>query len=207
MKLHILLIIVFLITFLSRIAQGQECSSGSTCMPKADVDAFVELLREKKCMQTTQPKFEFDEIKLLVDKDGRVFYNGAMPHPYKLKMNWCGLEVNAEGHLKVYAAVNEPSNWGFRFRPKAYISFLLAEPFYAVLPGEETPGFEDVWDAGVMVDFFHYDFVNVNVAVGWRSLGGGVGFDITKNFGAYVGYGLTWGAWHHNPNVGIYFGF
>jgi hypothetical protein len=58
-----------------------------------------------------------------------------------------------------------------------------------------------------MVDFLYYDWANLNAAVGFRSLGGGVGFDLTENFGAYAGYALTWGSWHHNVNIGFWFSF
>lgn len=217
MKILIAALLAFFLTVVSFTAHGQEvvvveqegvaCMSPSVCVPKEDMDAFVELLREKKCLQNEKPDFKLDPINIVVDKDGRVFYSGAMPHPYKLHMSWCGYDVVAEGQIKLTAAIKEPETWGFRFRPKAYISFLLAEPFYEVALTQEKPGLEDVVDAGVMVDFFHYDFVNLNAAVGFQSVGAGVGFDLTANFGAYVGYGLTWGDWHHNPNVGVYFGF
>lgn len=186
---------------------AQTKCEGGTCVPDEDLQKMVSVLKEKKCLQNETPKFELDPINIIVDKDGRIFYSGAMPYPYKLRMKWCNYEIEGEGQLKVVAAMNEPSNWGFRFRPKAYISFLLGEPFYPVLPTEESPVLEDVVDAGVMVDFFHYDFVNLNVAAGYQSFGGGLGFDITANFGAYVGYALTWGEWHHNPNLGVAFGF
>jgi hypothetical protein len=217
MRLIIMALFGFFLVLASATAHGQEvvvieqegvaCMSPSVCVPKEDMDAFVELLREKKCLQNDKPEFKLDPINIVVDKDGRVFYSGAMPHPYKLHMKWCGYEITAEGQIKLTAAMNEPPIWGFRFRPKAYISFLLAEPFYELAVNQENPGLEDVLDAGVMVDFLYYDFVNLNAAVGFQSVGGGVGFDITKNFGAYVGYGLSWGRWHHNPNAGVYFGF
>lgn len=171
---------------------------------------IVKVLEQKRCMQTTEPSFKLDPINLILDKEGRVFYNGAQPYPYKVRMDWCGYTVNGEGSLNVVAALQEPPTWGFRFRPKAYIGVLLAEPFYPK-EGEswqlEDVSFDDVFDAGVMVDFFFVEFFNLNVAVGFQSFGAGVGFDLTKNFGAYIGYALTWGDWHHNPNVGFWFGF
>lgn len=188
-------------------AFSQTKCEGGTCVPDEDMEKFLTVLREKKCLQTEKPQFELDGINIVIDKDGRVFHSGAVPYPYKLKMRWCGYEVDGEGQVKVIAAMKEPEIWGFRFRPKAYISFLLGEPFYPVLEGEEKPGIEEVVDAGVMVDFFHYDWFNLNIAAGYQSFGGGVGFDLTANFGAYAGYALTWGDWHHNPNLGVYFGF
>jgi hypothetical protein len=67
--------------------------------------------------------------------------------------------------------------------------------------------FNDVWDAGLMVDFFHYEWFNINVAAGFRSFGAGFGADLTANFGIYAGYANTWGTWHHNLNLGLWFSF
>jgi hypothetical protein len=211
----VLWVVIFSAIFLHcSLAWGQEvevagpnCKAPSICLPKEDVQAFVALLKEKKCMQTTEPKFQLDEIKLFVDKEGRVFYSGEVPHPYQLTMSWCTYDVVAQGHVKVLAAVQEPPIWGFRFRPKAYTSFVLAEPFYPLPEGEEPRGIEDVIDAGVMADVLYYDILNLNLAVGFQSFGAGIGVDLTQNFGAYAGYGLTWGDWHHSPNLGLWFGF
>lgn len=187
--------------------EGVACMDPSVCLPPEDMDVFVKLLREKKCMQETKPEFKLDQVQLFLDRDGRVFYNGAMPHPYKVHVSWCNYEIDATGTLNVFAAVQEPPIWGFRFRPKAYMGFVLAEPFYAVAKGEPSPDLGDVVDAGLMVDFLHYDFVNLNVALGFQSFGAAVGFDVTKNFGLYGGYGVTWGEWHQSPTAGLWFGF
>jgi len=183
---------------------AEECKG--TCVPKGDMAKITEILKEKKCLQTTKPTFELDPINIVVDKDGRVFYSGAAPNPYTLRMKWCNYEAEAQGKVNLVAAMREPSMWGFRFRPKAYISLLPFEAFN-VASEKETLSFGDSWDAGAMVDFFHYDWANLNVAVGFRSFGGGLGADLTQNFGIYAGYATTWGTWHHNLNLGVWFSF
>lgn len=191
------------------------CTNG-TCVPKADMDKFIEVLKEKKCLQTTKPTFELDPINIVVDKDGRVFYSGAAPNPYTLHMKWCNYEAEAQGKVSLVTALHVPSIWGFRFRPKAYMGVLPIEAFNITVSNEAktalgqktTPlTFGDVWDAGVMVDFFHYDWFNLNAAVGYRSFGAGIGADLTQNFGLYLGYANTWGTWHHNFNLALWFSF
>jgi len=167
---------------------------------------IVEVLKEKKCLQTTKPEFDLDPINIVVDRDGRIFYSGAEPHPYSVRMNWCNYEVEATGKVDIVAAMREPPIWGFRFRPKAYIGVLPGEAFYS-LPEDDSIHVMDLVDAGVMVDFLYYDWANLNAAVGFRSLGAGIGFDLTSNFGAYGGYALTWGDWHHNANLSLWFSF
>lgn len=193
-----------------------ESCPGGTCVAKEDLAKFIELLKERKCRAGTPPTFELDPVKVVVDRDGRVYYSGAQPHPYTVKMSWCNYEVKAEGKVDIVAAMLTPPIWGFRFRPKAYMGLLPGEAFYHFaentaleLAGESTEslGVGDVFDAGVMVDFLYYDWVNLNAAAGFRSFGLGVGADLTSNFGAYLGYANTWGTWHHNMNVSLWFSF
>jgi hypothetical protein len=182
-------------------ALAAECAEGSTCVPPEDMKAFVTILKEKKCLQTEKPTFTLDPITIITDEHGRVFYTGADPNPYKLKMTWCGYEADGEGSVKLTAAMKEPETWGFRFRPKAYLGYLPLEPIaYSKTASQGI-------DAGLMLDFFHVQFANVNVAVGFRSFGLGAGVDITKNFGGYLGYAMTWASWNHNLNSGIWFAF
>jgi len=187
-------------------AEAQSACENGTCVAKEDLKAFLELAKAQKCLKETKPSFDLDPVTITIDKDGRVFYTGSEPKPYTLRMKWCSYDVEAKGKVNLVAAMREPPEWEFRFRLKAYTSLLLAEPFYPTLTEKKTE-FADLTDIGVMVDFFHYKWLNINVALGYRSVGGGLGFDLTRNFGVYAGYGLTWGTWHHNPNVGLYFSF
>lgn len=182
------------------------CEPPATCVPEADMQVFVKLLKEKRCELDEAPKFTLDPINIVVDKQGRIFYSGAEPHPYTLKMTWCGYDVTAQGKVDIVAAMQEPETWSFHFRPKAYIGALPLEAAYE-LPEGESRKVTDLVDAGFMADFFHYEWFNLNAALGFRSAGGGVGFDLTENFGAYAGYAITWGSWHHNFNVGLWFSF
>jgi hypothetical protein len=187
-------------------ADAAECGPPSTCVPEEDMDLFLKMAREKKCLLDTKPTFDLDPVNIIIDREGRVFFSGAEPHPYALRMTWCDYAVEAKGKVEVIAAMREPDIWGFRFRPKAYISALPFEAFYTD-PTLDDLRVHDLIDAGAMVDFLYYDWVNLDVAVGFRSLGGGIGFDLTSNFGAYAGYSLTWGDWNHNLNLGLWFSF
>ena len=33
----------------------------------------------------------------------------------------------------------------------------------------------------------------------------GIGFDVTRNMGVYIGYAVTWGTWQSNPHAAISF--
>lgn len=188
------------VLLISSLASAQECPNG-TCVPPEDMQKFVTVLKEKKCLQTEKPVYDLDPVNIVVDRDGRIFYSGAAPHPYKLHMKWCGYDVAAEGKVNVLAAVQEPPSGGFRFRPKAYAGYLIAEPF---LKGKKA---SDGIDAGLMADVLYFHDFNLNVHVGFRSFGGGLGLDIFRSFGVYAGYALAWDGFQSNPEAATWFAF
>ena len=180
-------------------AYGQTtCEAGSKCVPPDDMAVFVKLLREKQCLQSAKPEVKFDPITLTEDKEGRVFVTGANPLPYTVRMKWCNYEVEATGKLNVTVAKVEPETWGFRFRLKAAPGYL---PVTALT---EQDGYAGV-DFGLLAEPFFVQWANLNAYVGVRSVGAGVGFDLTRNFGLYVGYAVTWGTWQHNPHAALSF--
>lgn len=180
-----------------------ECADGDgVCVLEEDLMDLVTIAKEHKCLHETKPKLDVDEVTIITDVDGRIFHTGADPgRPFKIMMSWCDYEVLAEGKVNLIAAKNEPDTWGFRFRPKAYLGYLVSRAF------DESGSAGDGIDAGLLLDFFHVEWVNVNAAAGFRSVGAGVGFDLTTNFGAHVAYGLGWGRPLHNIGAGVYFAF
>lgn len=167
---------------------------GGVCVSQEDMDAILAVLEQKKCQLEQTPSIALDPITVVVDKEGRIYTSGNDPHPYKVHIDWCGYKIEGEGHVPVVAAVREEPTWGFRFRPKAAVG---------VLPFASGGKF---FDAGLLVEPFHVAWVNVNGYVGVQSVGGGVGLDITSNFGGYVGYSLSYSG---SPGVfaGTYFAF
>lgn len=176
------------------------CPEDHTCVPDGDMAVFVKLLHEKKCLNTEKPKFELDSVVVITDHRGRVYFSGAGPKPYKLKMSWCNYDVEAQAEVETVVAMREEPTWGFRPRLKATFGILLTELV-------EASEFSDALDGGLLFEPFYVHWVNLNAYVGVRSFGAGVGFDITTNFGGYAGYSLTWGGWRSNPFVSVFFSF
>ena len=176
------------------------CAAEDTCVAKGDMEKFIAVLQEKRCLQSTHPTFHLDPVTIVVDKEGRVYYSGADPKPYTVKMTWCGYDVTATGKIDLTVAKNEPPVGGFRFRPKFAGSYLFVDGF------SSTKSVDGV-DVGILWDFLYYKAFNVNVATGFRSIGAGLGLDITRNFGGYAGYAFSWWTLKHNPQLGLYFSF
>jgi hypothetical protein len=182
------------------LAQEASCPAGSTCVPPDDLKDMVTALKGQRCLKTEKPTFKLDPITIVTDKDGRIYATGGMPLPYTVQMKWCGYDVAAVGLVETTAARMIPPDWGFRFRPKATLGFLVADTFS-----------RDKWsqglDGGLLLEPFFFRWINVSGYVGVRSVGGGFGFDLTKNFGVHAGYAATWDGWRHNPYVSTYFAF
>lgn len=194
-------LLALLSAFLARPASAQQaCPEGSTCVPPEDMKAFVELLKEQKCRNETPPKLELDPVIIIVDRDGRVYYSGGAPRPYKVHIDWCNYQIDAMGKLQVQVAQRVEPTWGFRFRLKAAFGYL---PVEALAEKDAGRGI----DGGVLLEPFFLQWANLNAYVGVRSVGAGLGFDLTKNFGVYAGYAIALGTWRSNPHAAIYFSF
>jgi hypothetical protein len=193
------------LVLISGAAQAQaspKCqpTDDTVCVPKVDLRRFLEIVEERACLDRTRPEFQLDEVVVLTDTDGRVFYSGAdSKKPYKLVMKWCHYTVEAAGKIDLVAALATPETWGFRFRPKAYLGYL---------PFKLSKGrFNEGIDAGIMIDWFFIDWVNLNVAAGFRSVGLDVGIDLTGNFGLSVGGGLLWSSFDPALRTSLWFAF
>jgi len=184
------------------------CPEGYTCVTDADMQKFIELLKDRKCLDESYPQFKLDDVVIVTDSDNRTFYTGkGTKVPYTMTMTWCHYDVKAKGEAKVIAAIKEPPVWGFRFRPKASVQYL---PLLALFQNNAYSGI----DVGVGADFLYYKSSNLGAHLGFRSVGLVGGVDITQNFGFNVGWAIAWEALVNpksaplnNLNLGFYFAF
>jgi len=99
--------------------------------------------------------------------------------------------------IRVYYRPKPPDPM-FRLRLRAQAGILLPMIWKDAKGG---------WDAGLSFDFFHVGDVNVAAYTGVRSAGGGVGLDLTRNFGPYVGYSLVYDGFASGVLAGAFFSF
>lgn len=176
--------------------QATECVG--VCLPPDEMAVLVELLQEKKCLQTTKPVLTLDPIQITQDKDGRMFVSGTGDHPYRVGMTWCSYTVEATANLKMVVARTPEPEWGFRYRVKVAPGYLPLEAL------SDENGYAGM-DLGVMVEPFFYRSYNVNAYLGVRSAGLNVGLDLTRNMGLHAGYALALGGWRSGPHVSLSF--
>jgi hypothetical protein len=196
---RLLVLLVLLTAFLARPAGAEQtCPEGSTCVPPEDLKVFVELLKAQKCRDENPPKLVLDPIVIVVDREGRVYYSGGEPRPYKVHVDWCNYQIDALGKVQVQVAQRVEPTWGFRFRAKAAFGYL---PIEALTEKDAGRGI----DGGVLLEPVFLQWANFNVYVGVRSVGTGLGFDVLKNMTVYLGYALAWGTWRSNPHLAVGF--
>lgn len=194
-------LLVLPLTFLNTNAVAADavvCPPGVTCVPPEDMKVFVQLLKDQKCRADTAPNLKVDPVTIVVDREGRIYGSGSNPVPYRVHLDWCNYHVEGKGETSIVAAQREEPTSGFRFRPKATIGFLPVTAF------DKKDGYAGL-DAGVLLEPFFLSWANLNAYVGFRSVGAGIGFDITRNMGLYVGYAVTWGTWQSNPHAAVSF--
>lgn len=167
---------------LARPASAQ-CQQG-VCVPREDMVVLAQLLRDQKCRNETVPQLKLDPVTIITDRQGRVYTSGTGPRPYKVELVWCNYTVKAEGQINVLAAQLAEPSWGWRFRVKATVGYLpLAGLSRGPLAG---------LDGGALFEPVYWRWLNANVFLGARSVGVGLGLDLTRNLGVYTGYSWTW---------------
>lgn len=182
---------------------AQESCPGGTCVQQEDLELFLRLARDHKCRDETPPKIESEPVNIIVDREGRVFGSGSNPVPHELTIDWCNYHIKVQSDTQLQVAQRVEPTWGFRFRAKATFGVLVADLFNPDLDHE----FHEALDGGILLEPFFIQWINLNGYVGVRSLGAGIGYDLTSNFGLYTGYALTWSSWRSNPYVSVYFAF
>lgn len=181
-------------------AQAQQGSCDGTCLSHDDSRKVAEALRELKQIKESEARIEFrDPVVIVRDWDDRVYVNGGEARPLRLTLRVGTVERDMEAVVPVQVGYRErPPDPPFRLRLRAQAGILM--PALLRRP-------KDGFDAGFGFDFFHLGELNLAVHAGFRSAGCGVGLDVTKNFGPYVGYSVVYDGWSSGILSGVYMSF
>lgn len=145
-----------------------------------------------------------DKIEIIQDWGGRVYVNGGSTATLKLQLS-LGDTVKREMALELTPIIStreKPEDPPFRLRIRAQAG-LLATQLVRTSEGH----YQTFWDMGISLDFFHVSSFNVASYLGVNSLGAGVGYDLTRNFGPYIGYSLAYEGPSSSLLIGAYFSF
>lgn len=173
----------------------------SLCLAEDEKDLFLESLKELRSIKESKAVLKLKgEIVVVRDWQDRVYVNGGAAKPVEATLT-LGDTISRDMQIQLPVQVYyrpKPSDPMFRLRVRAQAGLLLP-----MIWRDSKGG----WDAGLGWDFFHYDVLNVAAYTGVRSAGGGVGVDLTKNFGPYVGYSLVYDGLASGAMAGCYFSF
>jgi len=179
--------------------------AGGKCLTKDQLDKVEQALKELDAIHKAPAVITTpDTITIIHDWQNRVFVNGGGASPVRLKLK-LGDTVDRDMAVTLPTQVYfrpQPPDPMFRLRIRAQAGILVPQ-----LLQTATGNKQSFWDAGIGWDFFHYNAVNVAVYTGVRSVGGGIGLDLTRNFGPYVGYSLVYEGLQSSVQTGIYFSF
>lgn len=181
-------------------AGASECPADGRCLTKEQLGEVVKAVKELDEIHRSPAVVTVeDQVVIVHDWDGRVYVNGGATRPIRMK-----LRIGATVERDMAAAV--PVQVYYRPRPPDPMFRIRIRAQAMVLPLEAL-GRNRWWDAGAALDFFHLGDFNVAASVGAYSAGGGVGWDLTRNFGPYVGYALTYDGLRSGVSAGVYMAF
>lgn len=189
-------------------ASAQDCPPQyAVCLTPEEKEQVVRAVRELKDVRDSKAELEFrDPIVVIRDWDDRVYVNGGRTKPLRLKLR-IGSTVDRDMEATVPVRVfyrEKPPDPPLRLRIRAQAGFLLPS---VVDSAKDDGGVYRSVDAGVGWDFLHLGDWNLSAHTGIRSVGGGIGLDLTRNFGPYAGYSLVYDGLRSNALLGCYFSF
>lgn len=185
---------------------GGKCLTASQYTAVQDALKELDTIHKAPAVVTTK-----DKITIITDWQGRVYTSGGQtdiktPGPNQLHMNvTLGPTVNRDLVMTLPTSVyyrDKPPDPMFRLRIRAQVNLLLPELFNTA-----TGDTRRFYDAGVSWDFFHLGVFNAAAYTGVFSSGGGLGMDLTRNWGVYAGYALVYDGWRSSVALGSYISF
>jgi hypothetical protein len=200
----------FLLTLLlpaTALADDPPCvpPPGGKCLTAEQFEKVKEALQELDDIHKAPAVVTVQQpVVIIQDWQGRVYVNGGDQKPIPMKLT-IGQHVDRDLAVtldtKVYYREKPPDPL-FRLRLRAQAGLLIPQLVDAAKGTKQN-----FFDAGLGLDFFHLGPVNVSANVGVFSSGGGLGLDLTKNFGVLAGYALAYDAWKSGVLGGLYFSF
>jgi hypothetical protein len=191
---------------------SSPCPEGYKCLTQEELEQIISALKEYDNVRTSKAEVIVEEpIIIIHDWENRVYVNGGDKKPIKMKLK-IGEHIDRDMEVTLPVRVHyreEPPSPPFRLRIRAQAGIL---PIQTVNSFETGENYQSFADAGIGWDFLHFgflgaNFLNLAAYTGIRSLGGGLGFDLTKNFGVYGGYSLVYDGLQSDALISAYFSF
>lgn len=181
-KVFFILVAVCAALMFSRLAHSAECepnyyeSTGvtlhedcSVTLPAPAYELMRDAARAWHQTSTTAPTVDLPPMRLIIDKDGRMFTDGAVGRG---TVRW-GPHLEAEIEVQNDFTVHRDDRPVKKDPKVRFKAFAWAYP--------------SGLDAGLGIEPWRLGVANVNAVFGMRTLGLAAGVDITRNFGLAAG--------------------
>jgi hypothetical protein len=198
---HLLRVLFVLLLYSSRVvyAESIPIKVNQVCLTQQEYDEVVsqfekliktndELLSKIKQLEAIQkatPEMQLEPLVITVDRDGRVFAKEKLIG--KLKISDLSYDVSMK--LNTVVVRMPKPEYGFDLRLKAGI----IQNYERQRTDEQgNVDIKSYTSGALVVEPFHYKYINANIVVGPRLYGPALGVDITEHFDGLVGLGFLY---------------
>jgi hypothetical protein len=176
---------------------------GGVCLTADEKQKVITAVQELKKIKDSPAILKIqDPIEIISDWDGRVYVSGGVTKPLRAKLT-LGDTIDRDMAITLDSKVAyrpKPPDPMFRLRIRAQAGVLIPQFL------QSDSGWNK-YDFGIALDFMHLDWANLSAYAGARSAGGGIGIDLTRNFGPFLNYALVYDGFKSGVLLGGYFSF
>lgn len=184
-------------------------TNNTICITKSQKNKIVSALHQLEDIHNSKVRLDFSKPVIIIrDWKNRVYISGGAKKPIRARLRigkYVDRDLAVQFPIQIYYRKAPPEPW-FRLRIRAQLGILVPEAITGIVSSGKPKPF---WDAGIGWDFFHIPEFGLNLAAytGIRSAGGGIGLDLTKNFGVYTGYSVIYSGFRSSILSSVYFSF
>ena len=178
------------------LAQDAPCPTGYKCIPEAQAAQVKAVLEEYACMERAVQEgalsVSLEPYRVVVTSAGQIIAQETL----KGTISWCKWELRWSLYPKFDVTKEIPPvvpTYGARVRARVGV---------LIVP-DMNRSLREMFDPVLFLESFYWRAFHISSHVGIRTLGTGIGMDITNTVDAYAGVGVTWGSWDVVPVFGL----
>lgn len=188
--------IFLLVTFVSSWSYAQSCPEGYKCIPDSEAVKVRAVLEEYACMEKAAASgnigVTLEPYQIVITHAGQVLAKEYIAGT----ISWCAWDLRWKMQPKFQITREEPPQiptYGARVRLRAGVMFV---PLW-------ESSFKEAFDPVLFLESVYWRSLHLSTHLGFRTLGTGLGVDLTNTVDVFAGVGVRWGTWQVLPVVGL----
>lgn len=162
------------------------------CVPEETFDELVRQQEAYVALDEAVPALKLEPFHITIDHEGRVYYPAFLPGTLTVGEKTYAVSVPLEAVVSKQA--RKESILGFRYKAAGYVDVLRLDEASRL-------------GAALMAEPLHWRAIGLSAYVGTTSAGFGVSVDLTRNFSAFGGAGMSYFGGALAVPVGVSFSF